>query len=250
MADAGLAGSRARASELPELAAVYWRPRASARSLARTGRLWTLSTVSHTVPFVITAVLLGRVKPITIPVGLILLAHAWIIPELYAARGANVVSPRTGGAPEAEQRAMLLLGDLIGHAARALYARTGLVSERGRLGVWLVGEAGALLVRAGRDGACTATASRRPTPSCPRPIASRTCCWRCEPTSPGSPPWPTWPSPARAGGCGAGCQAPAREALDHAVGRRGQPRGRPGALRMFVPGANAGFSRGRPSCSP
>src|SRR5205823_4473976 len=36
--------------------------------------------------------------------------------------------------------------DLVGHEARALHARSGLVLERGRLGVWLVGEAGALLV--------------------------------------------------------------------------------------------------------
>ena len=40
-----------------------------------------------------------------------------------------------------------LLGDLVGHDARELHARTGLVMERGALGVWLVGEAGALLVR-------------------------------------------------------------------------------------------------------
>ncbi|MGI8863519.1 MAG: hypothetical protein ACR2JH_03835 [Solirubrobacteraceae bacterium] len=97
----------------------------------------------------ITAALLGALKPITLPVGLILLAHAWIIPELYAARGANVVTPRGAGAPAAEERAMLLLGDLISHRARELYARTGLVQERGELGVWLVGEAGALLVLPG-----------------------------------------------------------------------------------------------------
>jgi hypothetical protein len=149
VADSQLASLPERSSELPELAAVYWRPRASGRSLARIGRLWTLSTVSQTVPFVLTAVLLGVLKPITLPVGLILLAHAWIIPELYAARGANVVRPRTGRAPEAEQRAMRLLGDLIGHDARALYACTGLVSERGELGFWLVGQAGALLLAPG-----------------------------------------------------------------------------------------------------
>jgi hypothetical protein len=37
----------------------------------------------------------------------------------------------------------------VGHDARDLHARTGLVLERGSLGVWLVGEAGALLVRPG-----------------------------------------------------------------------------------------------------
>ena len=42
-----------------------------------------------------------------------------------------------------------LLGDLVGHEARDLHAQTGLVLERGELGVWLVGPAGALLVRPG-----------------------------------------------------------------------------------------------------
>jgi hypothetical protein len=44
---------------------------------------------------------------------------------------------------------MGLLGDLLGHEARELWRETGLALERGRLGVWLVGEAGALLVRPG-----------------------------------------------------------------------------------------------------
>jgi hypothetical protein len=89
-------------------------------------------------------------NPLTFPVALAALAHAWIIPELYVARGANVVRPR---APveqrDAERVALGLLGDLIGHDARALHARTGLVLERGELGVWLVAEAGAVLVRPG-----------------------------------------------------------------------------------------------------
>jgi hypothetical protein len=109
-----------------------------------------LVTTLHTVPFVGAAALLAVVKPVvTIPVALILLAHAWLIPELYASRGAAVVRPRPRGGACAERRALGLLGDLVGHEARELHAQTGLVLERGRLGVWLVGEAGALLVRAG-----------------------------------------------------------------------------------------------------
>jgi hypothetical protein len=42
-----------------------------------------------------------------------------------------------------------LLGDLVDHAPRALHGRTGLVLERGRFGVWLLGEQGALLIRPG-----------------------------------------------------------------------------------------------------
>jgi hypothetical protein len=224
--DAGLAGSPARVGELPELAAVYWRPRASARSLARTGRLWTLSTVSQTVPFVVTAVLLGVVKPITLPVGLILLAHAWIIPELYAARGANVVSPRTGGKPEAEQRAMLLLGDLIDHDARVLYERTGLVSERGELGVWLVGQAGALLVAAGgRRVFCLCVKATDPQlPSADR-VAHLLLALRADESG-----FATLANIAFSGArrrMRRRLQAPAREALDHAVACAGRAADRP-----------------------
>jgi hypothetical protein len=138
---------------LPETAAVYWRPRVDARVLRGRGRLWTLTTVAHTVPFVAVAVLLLALEPLSFPVAVIAIAHAWMIPELYAKRGANVLRPvpRRGrpGDPAAEAVALGLLGDLVGHAARDLYARTGLVLERGALGVWLVGERGAVLARPG-----------------------------------------------------------------------------------------------------
>lgn len=147
-ADPALAPSAA----LPELAAVHWRARVDEVRLRRTGRQWTATTVAHVVPFVGAGVGLFAAEPLTAPVSLALLAHAWIIPELYAQRGANVVRPKrmtveADGAPEA--RALGLLGDLVGHEARDLHGRTGLVLERGALGVWLVGPAGALLVRRG-----------------------------------------------------------------------------------------------------
>jgi hypothetical protein len=141
------------AEPLPELAAVHWRPRVDAQRLRRTDALWTGTTVAHVVPFVAAAVALVAVQPLALPVSLASLAHAWVIPELYAQRGANVV--RVGGsrfsrAPEeAEARSVGLLGDLVGHEARELHATSGLVLERGELGAWLVGPAGALLVRAG-----------------------------------------------------------------------------------------------------
>jgi hypothetical protein len=134
---------------LPELASVYWRPLVSDARLVRTGRWWTLVTVAHTAPFAGIAVLLGVFKPVTIPVSLVLLAHAWIIPELYAARGANVTRAGRPRPPEPESTALGLLGDLVGHSERELLVRTRLVLERGRLGVWVVGEAGALLIRPG-----------------------------------------------------------------------------------------------------
>jgi len=137
------------AGGLPELAAVYWRPRASNRTLTHTGRLWTLSTAAHTVPFVIAAGVLAWLKPVLAPISLVLLVHAWAILELYAARGANVVRRPLRGEHRAEPVALGLLGDLVDRGVRDLHARTRLVLERGRLGTWLVGERGALLVRPG-----------------------------------------------------------------------------------------------------
>ena len=138
---------------LPELAGVPWRRRASDASLTQAARLWTATTLAHVVPFVLTAGLLVAIRPWLAPVALLALTQAWVIPELYANRGAKVVRPvrHRGEAPEsgAERIALGLLGDLVGHEARELHARTGLVRERGALGTWLVGEAGALLVRPG-----------------------------------------------------------------------------------------------------
>ena len=50
---------------------------------------------------------------------------------------------------EPDRVALGLLGDLVGHAERELLTRTGLALQRGRLGVWLVGEEGAMMVRPG-----------------------------------------------------------------------------------------------------
>jgi hypothetical protein len=138
------------AEPLPELAAVHWRPRVDAQRMRRTDALWTATTVAHVVPFLAAAGGLVAVQPLAAPVSLAALAHAWVIPELYAQRGANVVRRKPSrAAPAAEERSVGLLGDLVGHEARELHAKTGLVLERGRLGAWLVGPAGALLVRPG-----------------------------------------------------------------------------------------------------
>jgi hypothetical protein len=142
---------------LPEVAGVSWRARMDARRLKTLGRLWTATTVAHVVPFFAAAIALEALQPLAFPVALACLAHAWIIPELYAHRGANVVKSRPRRSPdaEAERTALGLLGDLVDHSARELHARSGLVLERGRLGTWLVGEAGALLVTdGGRRVAC------------------------------------------------------------------------------------------------
>ncbi|HVF76838.1 MAG TPA: hypothetical protein VNA28_00965 [Solirubrobacteraceae bacterium] len=136
---------------LPEAEALYWRPRVDAARLRHRGRLWTLNLAFHVVPFLAAAALLMWAQPLALPVALASLAHAWVIPELYAQRGANVLRPRPRKADGPEQRSVGLLGDLVDHEARELHARTGLVLEPGRLGAWIVGEAGAVLLP-GRRG--------------------------------------------------------------------------------------------------
>jgi hypothetical protein len=113
------------------------------------GFAWTASGVFQAVPMLAIAGLMLYLDPVTVPVGIIFLIHAWAIAELYANRGAKVVKPRPRAGETAEATALGLLGDLVGHDARELHARTGLVLERGSLGVWLVGERGAVLVRPG-----------------------------------------------------------------------------------------------------
>ena len=135
---------------LPELETVAWRPRMDERRLDLYATAWKATTLAHVVPFLITAVVLVLIEPWLAPVAAIALVFAWTIPELYANRGAKVVLPRRRQGAQAERAALGLLGDLVDHDARELHARTGLVPEPGRFGTWLVGEAGALLVRDGR----------------------------------------------------------------------------------------------------
>jgi hypothetical protein len=142
-----------RVEVLPETAGVHWRPRVTEDRLRRLGRLWTLTTCAHVVPFLAAAGLLMALDPRTLPVALVLVAHAWVIPELSARRGANVLRAHRGGGDEPERRALGLLGDLVDHDARELLSTTGLVVERSGLGSWIVGETGALLLR-GRRAYC------------------------------------------------------------------------------------------------
>ena len=135
---------------LPELASVPWRQRTDERWLRRWARIWHAWTVLYTVPFIAAGGVMLALEPLAAPVALAAFAHAWIIPELYAYRGASVVRPKGARNDENEPAAQGFLGDLLGHRERELQRRTGLALERGELGVWLVGEAGALLVRGRR----------------------------------------------------------------------------------------------------
>jgi hypothetical protein len=148
----------ATAGGLSEAASLWWRRRPTERTLRRDGRLWTAWTTAVATPFFVAGGFLLWLEPLTFPVALASFAHGWVIPELYARRGAGSVVPigskasasrKRGASDRAEREALGLLGDLVGHERRDLLRRTGLALERGRLGAWLVGERGALLVRPG-----------------------------------------------------------------------------------------------------
>ena len=130
---------------LPELAAVPWRKPIDTNRLRRWGRVWTLWTVAGTIPFIAAGVVLIWIEPLAAPVAIASFAHAWVIPELHAFRGASVLRRKGARHDHAEPVAQGFLGDLLAHDARDLQRQTGLVLENGRLGRWLVGEAGGVL---------------------------------------------------------------------------------------------------------
>lgn len=147
-----------RAGGLAEAAAIPWRRRVSRRSLRRDGRRWTLWSGGVIVTFGAPTAALVWLEPLAAPAAAIFLAHGLAVLHIQAGRGARAVVPigsersaarRAGAEGDAERVALGLLGDLLDHSARELVARTGLALQRGKLGVWLVGEEGAIMVRRG-----------------------------------------------------------------------------------------------------
>ncbi len=135
-----------------------WRERASERTLRRDGRRWTAWTAGVVASFGLPTAALLALEPLTAPIAAVFAAHGAAVLHIQAGRGARAVVPI--GSPRSASRraraesgpesvALGLLGDLVGHTERDLLARTGLALQRGRLGVWLVGEEGALMVRPG-----------------------------------------------------------------------------------------------------
>lgn len=100
------------------------------------------------------------IEPLTFPVALLCFAHAFAVPALQARRGARAVvamgseqsAATTGAATAPERVALGLLGDLVGRGGIDIVNESGLAPYRGDLGVWLVGEQGAFLVRRGAFG--------------------------------------------------------------------------------------------------
>jgi hypothetical protein len=135
---------------LAEAAAMPWRRRTSERTLAREGRIWTLWSAGIVLTFGLPAALLVWIEPLAAPASAVFLAHGLAVLHVQARRGARGVKPISGAAAGGPERTALdLLGDLVGHGTRDLLARTGLALERGRLGTWLIGQEGAILVRPG-----------------------------------------------------------------------------------------------------
>ncbi len=143
---------------LAEAASLPWRPRTHAGTLRRQELLWTAWTSWVVFLFTAPGVALMAIEPLTFPAALLCFAHAWAVPWIQARRGATWIVPigsarsaarRSDRDSRAETAALGLLGDLVGHRERGLLSATGVALEQGSLGVWLVGEQGAILVRSG-----------------------------------------------------------------------------------------------------
>ena len=160
------ATSAAERPVLAEAAAIPWRRRTTERTLRRDGRRWTLWTTGIVLTFAGPAALLIWLEPLALPAAAFWFAHGVAVTHMQARRGARSVVPigsersaarkqgHDSSGPEAEapspdEVALGLLGDLVGHEERDLLHETGLALQRGQLGVWLVGEEGAILVRPG-----------------------------------------------------------------------------------------------------
>jgi hypothetical protein len=131
---------------LPEAAEVWWRAPVDDQRLAKIEWLSAAYTTVYVLPFLGFAAFLIVLAPVLAAVSLLCLVHAWVIPELFAHRGARVLAlSRTEDAP----RGRGFLADLLDRRPAEVEAATGVVVEPGRLGVWVLGDSGALLVRPG-----------------------------------------------------------------------------------------------------
>src|SRR2546430_672652 len=77
---------------LPEVADVWWRKPVGGRRLARIEWLSTAYTSVYVTPFFVLGAFLMTLEPLLGTVSLLCLVHAWVIPELFAHRGARVLA--------------------------------------------------------------------------------------------------------------------------------------------------------------
>ena len=134
-------------ARLPEVTEVWWRTPVDTRRLARIEALSAAYTSVYVAPFFVLGAFLIALEPLLAAVSLLCLVHAWVIPELFAHRGARVLALEP--AREHDRLGKGLLADLLDRRPAAIEEATGAVVERGQLGVWVLAEHGALLVRPG-----------------------------------------------------------------------------------------------------
>ena len=119
-------------------------------------------------PFVAAAVGMLWLDPITAPVAFVAAPTPGSSPSCTRPAAPPSPGPRGPRHERAEPVAQGLLGDLLDPRERELQRATGLALERGELGVWLVGEAGALLLTPGGrrvHGFCVAVPEAELPPS-------------------------------------------------------------------------------------
>ena len=187
-------------------------------------------------------------EPLSFPVALLALVHAWMIPALYAARGANVLRPRRRSDDGARADGARAAGRSRRprRRARCTRARASCPSAA-TLGVWLVGEAGALLVRPGGrrvDCWCVkADAADLPVRRPHRPPAARPARGRAGLRHRGEPGLQrralARPAPPRAG------DAPGARRRRGARALSSAPSARPASRRLRAP--RGGASRDQPT---
>jgi hypothetical protein len=136
-------------ARLPEVAEVWWRTPVDAHRLARIEWVSAAFTSVYVAPFFVLGAVLVTIEPLLAAVSLLCLVHAWVIPELFAHRGARVLAyqGRSGSGRRSGEKG--LLADLLDRRPAAIEDDTGAVVEPGRLGIWVLAENGALLVRPG-----------------------------------------------------------------------------------------------------
>jgi hypothetical protein len=134
-------------ARLPEAAEVWWRTPVDRSRLVRIEWLSAAYTSVYVTPFFVLGAFLIALEPLLAAVSLLCLVHAWVIPELFAHRGARVLSFQQGD--EDSRFGKGLLADLLDRRPAAIEELTGAVVEPGQLGVWVLAERGAVLVRPG-----------------------------------------------------------------------------------------------------